>query len=53
MYPWELTVRARREQGLDTGMLDQVRFATLPTDNLYAFVKPYERWRTIAIPGNA
>lgn len=44
MYPWEKTVRAWREEGLDTGMLDTLHFATLPTDNLYAFNGPYERY---------
>jgi hypothetical protein len=44
MYPWEKTVRAWREEGLDTGMLDRLHFAMLPTDNLYAFNDPYERY---------
>lgn len=44
MYPWDKTVRAWDEQGLHTGFLDKVHFATLPTDNLYARNTPYEPW---------
>lgn len=47
MYPWDKTVAAFREQGLDTGFLEEVHFATLPTDNLYAknaAYAPYEAY---------
>ena len=44
MYPWDKTVAAWDQQGLKTGFLDQVHFATLPTDNLYAYNAPYEPW---------
>ncbi len=44
MYPWDKTVEAWREQGLDTGFLDEVHFATLPTENLYSFNEPYEEY---------
>lgn len=45
MYPWDRTIAAWDEQGLHTGFLDKVHFATLPTDNLYAFNGEYEPWR--------
>lgn len=44
MYPWDKTVAAFVEQGLETDMLNRVQFATLPTDNLYAKKEPYEPW---------
>lgn len=44
MYPWDKTVSAWDAQGLKTGFLDKVHFATLPTDNLYAYNAPYEPW---------
>ena len=44
MYPWDKTIAAWDEQGLKTGFLDKVHFATLPTDNLYAYNAPYEPW---------
>ena len=44
MYPWDKTVAAWDAQGLKTGFLDKVHFATLPTDNLYAYNAPYEPW---------
>ena len=45
MYPWDKTVANWKEQGYDTGFLDKVHFATLPTDNLYAYNEPYEPWQ--------
>ncbi len=45
MYPWDKTVNNWKEQGYDTGFLDKVHFATLPTDNLYAYNEPYEPWQ--------
>lgn len=44
MYPWDKTVAAWDAQGLKTGFLDKVHFATLPTDNLYAYNAPYAPW---------
>lgn len=44
MYPWEKTVAAWRDQGLDTGFLDEIHFATLPTENLYSYNAPYEEY---------
>lgn len=44
MYPWDKTVAAFVEQGLETDLLDRVQFATLPTDNLYAKKEPYPPW---------
>ena len=44
MYPWDKTIAAWDTQGLQTGFLDKVHFATLPTDNLYAYNAPYEPW---------
>lgn len=44
MYPWDKTVANWDAQGLKTGFLEEVHFATLPTDNLYAYNAPYEPW---------
>lgn len=44
MYPWDKTVAEWEKQGLKTGFLDELHFATIPTDNLYAYNKPFEKW---------
>ena len=42
MEPWDQTVANWKEQGLDTGFLDEVHAAVLPTDNLYHYNRRYE-----------
>lgn len=41
MEPWDKTIANWKEAGLDSGFLDEVHGAVLPTDNLYHFNRPY------------
>ncbi len=44
MEPWDLTVKNWAEQGYDSGMLDILHGAELPTENVYALNEPFDNW---------
>lgn len=45
MEPWDLTVKNWTDQGYDAGVLDLLHGGELPTENVYAYNKPFERWQ--------
>ena len=45
MEPWDQTVKNWAEQGYDAGVLTELHGGELPTENVYAFNAPFDRWQ--------